>query len=154
MSDFIFSGTTNWVMDSRYKKYSDKIISIFNEEPGHADVFVLCLVLGYKYNSKSEDFVNNGAEFRPSYFTKEQRNIISAIAYDIYGDRFIKELNDKEFKLDFRNLCRKYYNGGMEILIEKVFKDNMKDEQFLNTYNDYDVDLLRFIIDELEGVPF
>ncbi|MFB0972691.1 MAG: hypothetical protein QMB54_06885, partial [Neofamilia sp.] len=32
--------------------------------------------------------------------------------------------------------------------------DFMKDEQLFNTYNDYDVDLLRFIIDELEGVPF
>lgn len=152
MSDFIYSGSSNWKLDQRYKTISNNIRKITGF--GHQKVFLLGLIIGYKYGKKSDDFIDGGSEFRPSYFDNDEKHIINSVAYDLFGDQFIQEMNDEKFQTEFKKLCLLYFNGGMEIIIDRVFKDNMKDGQLLNSYTEYDTDLLRFMIDELEGVPF
>ncbi|WP_297687893.1 hypothetical protein [uncultured Anaerococcus sp.] len=152
MDNFIFSGSVNNVTDKRYIDYYNFLKDTMGFKLNES--FFIALVLGYSNSRKTEDFISGGIEFRPSYFNGDQQNIIYAIAYDIYGEDLFKRWPDKEFQNLFRLELNKYANGGMEILKESYFKDKELNGKLNIAYTGYDLDLLRFIYDQINSVPF
>lgn len=152
MDKFIFSGNVNNVTDKRYIAY----YNFFKDKLGFKlnEAFFMALVIGYSNSKKTEDFISGGVEFRPSYFSGDQQNIIYAIAYDLYGEDLFKKWSDREFQNSFRLELNKYANGGMEILKESYFKDKEINGKINIAYTRYDLDLLRFIYDQINSAPF
>lgn len=152
MSEFIFSGKNNIKTDLRYKYYYDELRSILKLTNG--EIFMLALVIGYNEGRKSKIIDNKGAEFRPSYLKNEERSIIYAISYKEYGDEFINRFNEKDFQNKLQDTLIEYSNTGMELLIGKVLKDNLVDGKFISNYHDYDIDVIKYVYDQLNSVPF
>ena len=152
MDNFIFSGSVNNVTDKRYIDYYNFLGNEFGFKRN--EVFFITLVLGYSNSRKTEDFISGGVEYRPSYFSGDQQNIIYAIAYDLYGEDLFKRWSDREFQNSFRLELNKYANGGMEILKESYFKDKEINGKINIGYTGNDLDLLRFIYDQINSAPF
>ena len=151
MDSLIFKGNSLFKTDDRYKHVYEKLSSY---KFTNNDIFLLTLILGYR-SGESSDYKNNyGAEFRPSYFNEDQKSLIYAISFDIYGEELKSNLNNNDFIKDLKVKLNSYSNKGMEILLNEVFSDNMLDNKFISSYDDYDLDLLKYIYDELNAIPF
>jgi len=150
--DFIANMKGTVKLDLRYKSFQDDLRKIIKSDA--KDIFVLGAVVGYKNSSKSDSFEQGGIEFRPVYLNKEDRSILYTIAYDIYGDDFIKNIGKEDFQKEVFTELMKYCNGGMDILYSTVFKDNMTEGEFRSGYTEYDTDLMKYIYQSLTEVPF
>lgn len=150
--DFIADMKGTVKLDSRTRSFQDGLRNKLKFEV--KDLFLLTVVLGYKRSKKSSSYETGGLEFRPVYLTEEDRSILYAIAFDIYGDDLFKKLKSTDFQRDLFNEFFKYSNGGLNILYEQVFKEKMTENQFRNGYNDYDTHLLNYIFQALQEVPF
>lgn len=150
--DFITEMKGTVKLDQRYENFHKGLRDIMKFEI--KDVFMLGVVLGYKHNRYTEDFEGGGIEFRPVYLSSDDRSVLYTIAYDIYGEEFLNNITDKEFQRELFQQFFKYSNGGMDILYEEVFKDNMTEGQFRKNYLEYDSDLLRYMYQSIVEAPF
>ncbi|MDN4606612.1 hypothetical protein [Sporosarcina highlanderae] len=137
------------------KAYED-IYAYFNEAfkyPYH-ELFILFASIGAKHN-RSEDFSGRGREFRSNYLTHDQRSIAySIILNDPDLGRNMEGFIDKEFTNKARRRLEQYAQGGASIVVEKVFRSHWDGGKLRNNYNEYDIDLLTYISQELSAVPF
>jgi len=150
--DFIAEMKGTVKLDHRYENFHKGLRDIMKFE--NKDVFMLGVVLGYKHNRYTEKFEGGGIEVRPVYLSKDDRSILYSIAYDIHGEDFLTNVGDKEFQRELFQLFFKYSNGGMDILYEEVFKDNMTEGQFRKNYLEYDNDLLKYMYQTMVEAPF
>lgn len=150
--DFINQMKGTIKLDGRYKSFQEELKAIANFE--NKDVFMISVVLGYKNGRKSDNFETGGMEFRPVYLSKDDRSVLYTFAFDIYKDEFVKNIEDKNFQDNLFDEFVKYSNGGMDILHEEVFQDNMVKGQFIRDYSDYDTDLMKYIYQSLTEAPF
>lgn len=150
--DFIAEMKGSVKLDHRYEIFHKGLRDIMKFES--KDVFMLGVVLGYKHDRYTEDLEGGGVEFRPVYLSSDDRSVLYAIAYDIYGEEFLNNITDKEFQREIFQLFFKYSNGGMDILYEEVFKDNMTEGQFRKNYLEYDSDLLKYMYQSMVEAPF
>lgn len=150
--DFITEMKGTVKLDNRYESFQKGLREVTKFE--NKDIFMMGVVLGYKHNRYTEELEGGGVEFRPVYLSTDDRSILYAIAYDIYGERFINEISNEEFQKELVQLFFKYSNGGMDILYEKVFKDNMTEGQFRKSYLEYDTDLMKYMYQSMVNAPF
>lgn len=146
---FLNDGKRTIKADVRY----DQIYTQLNSKTRMtiSEIFYLCVLLGFKNNRKSDEFQSGRKEFRVTYFNESQRSILYAISNEIHE---ISELSQPENLNEVIKEIQKYSNGGMDILIENVFEDRYRDGSLLDSYSNYDIDILKYIYDELTEVPF
>lgn len=145
--DAFFSATRLIVTDFRYKEIYD----LLNNHTGlnHSSIFLLALLLGIRNNRQSEDYKSGGAEFRPGYYKEEQRTIIYGVIFDLFGKEEFNNIGDPSVLKKIENKLQLFANGGMEILKEEFLADHMVDGEFISTYKDADIDLLRYLYETL-----
>jgi hypothetical protein len=151
----------NQIIIKLSSKYDD-IYEKFNKEMNfpYQQLFLICVTLGASQGKKviSED--RKGREFRSTYFKEEQKPLLySIILNDENLGKDIERFNDPKFVNQAIKLLIEYANGGMELLIENVFKDKWNGVKLDDHYHDYDVDILRYAYDILnddsvEAAPF
>ncbi|MGP6145716.1 hypothetical protein [Jeotgalibaca sp. A122] len=149
---FLEEGSRTIKADEKYEHIYTKL----NEKTGLKiqDIFFLCVVLGYKNQRTSSDFQVGKKELRVTYLSETQRSILYAIGGNLEEINILQNPTDKDAIAKVIREYQKYSNGGMEILIERVLKNNFNGNQLSDSYANYDVDLLKFVYSELSAIPF
>lgn len=147
--DFLTEGKRTIKADVMHEEVYQQL----NEKTGMgiAEIFYFCVLLGFKNQHQSTEFRAGRKEFRVTYLDETQRSILYAIANEKVP---LIELNTQEKIKEVIFDYQKYSNGGMEILIQKVFKNHYINGSLDNTYDDYDLDLIRYMYDNLNEMPF
>lgn len=119
-------------------------------------LFLLAASIGFKHSRKSS-LEKKGKETRASFLKVDEENLIFNMAYsdEIFSNDLEKlAQNDKDNLPKIKKIYEEYANGGMEVLIEEVFKDNWNGYELNNDYSKYYYDLARFILIETKAAPF
>lgn len=137
------------------KKY-EPIYMLLNKEydfPYHK-LFILCASLGAS-KGKASELDGKGREFRSNYFNNDERNLIySIILNDEMRGKNIEKFNESSFHAEARNIIENYAEGGMDILVEEVFKEKWDNHQLDSKYKDYHMDILKYVLANLKEIPF
>lgn len=146
---FLSEGKRTIKADERYENIYTKL----TERTGMniPEIFYLCVLLGFKNQRQSTEFTAGRKELRVSYFDENQRAILYTIANEHHS---LTEFSDAEKVSQIIRGFQKYSNGGMEILIEEVFKDRYREGSLQDSYPKYDVDILKFLYDQITEIPF
>lgn len=136
-------------------KFAD-IYVYMNSQYGikYQDLFSICMSIGFKNNRKSK-LKSQGIQIRSNYFNTNQRSAVYAmILEDPEIGKNIEKFSEKQFSLTGRILMEEYAEGGMEILVEEVFKNRWDSNRLDPSYNEYDVDILSYIYMDAQESPF
>lgn len=116
--------------------------------------FMMCAALGAKMGRKSI-VSERGREFRSNYLSSDERYLAySIILNDELKGKDIDQFNDKEFYAEARKLLEQYAEGGMDILVEQVFKSKWNGQILDEKYDNYQIDILSYVATALKEVPF
>lgn len=125
-----------------------------NIEIKYHDLFILCAAIGFK-NNRSLLIEEKGREFRSNYLSREQKaTAYSIILNDSKLGKRINKFEDKEFILEARKALEQYAEGGMEILVEEVFKSKWTGQILDENYSEYEVDIISYIYEQSQEIPF
>lgn len=132
------------------KKYED-IYDYFRSEHGieTAEMFLLCASIGFKgerrksflKDSKNKQFRSN--YLRPIGKTSFYSMLLADDELGLEVEDFSEENKDKYSQYISR--IEEYAEGGIEILIEEVFKSKFQDETLDRSYKWYMIDVLNFV---------
>lgn len=137
------------------KKYENIYIYLNNEyDLSYHRLFLMCASLGAR-NSCSSTVSEKGREFRSNYFDNDERNLAySLILNDESNGKNLDRFNDKTFYAEARKLLENYAEGGMGILVKEVFKEKWDGIKLDESYHNYPIDILSYIVAALKEVPF
>lgn len=141
--------------DQRYSEYYSDINHFSGLDT--ASIFLMCVIIGYKANKMSDDlkFGDKSKEFRGEYFDDIGKSILYTIADNITDGKMFDDWDDDSLKNEIIKKFQRYSNAGMDILINDAFSDNMTDGKFRESYDNYDLDLTKYLYDGLNvKVPF
>jgi hypothetical protein len=117
-------------------------------------LFLMCAVLGAR-RSHSLPVEEKGREFRSNYFNSDERNLAYSIILNNESQgKDLDRFNDKTFYAEARKLLENYAEGGMEILVNEVFKEKWNGIKLDETYKNYPIDILNYVVATLKSVPF
>lgn len=137
------------------QKY-ENIYMLLNQEYDFAyhRLFLMCAALGAR-RSYSLPVEEKGREFRSNYFNSNERNLAYSIILNNESQgKDLDRFNDKAFYAEARKLLENYAEGGMEILVIEVFKEKWNGIKLDETYKNYPIDILNYVIATLKAVPF
>src|SRR5690625_2317409 len=120
------------------QKY-EEIYRRINEDlnMGYKYVFLLCAALGAK-NGRKAPIEKRGREFRASYLNSEEEHLIySIILNDETIGKNIDAFDDREQQAEMKRLVEQYAEGGMELLVEQVFKEKWNGIKLDEGYDNY-----------------
>lgn len=118
------------------------------------DLFMLCAVIGFRNNNKLT-VEEKGREFRSNYLSREQKaTAYSIILNDNELEKKINRFEDREFIIKARKRLEEYAEGGMEILVNTVFKSKWNGEILDGSYDEYEIDIISYIYEQALEVPF
>lgn len=137
------------------EKYDDIYMRINKEfKISYKNIFLLCAALGARKGERIP-LEKRGREFRGTYLNEEEEQLAYAI---ILNDREtgqnIEVFDDPEFRAEGRNILQEYAEGGMSILVRDVFKEKWNGITLDPRYNNYGVDMMKYLLAELNQVPF
>lgn len=120
----------------------------------YKNIFLLCATLGAR-NGRLAPVTKRGREFRASYLDESEENLMyTIILNDETKGKDIELFNDPEFRKEARKILEEYAEGGMDILVEEVFKEKWNGIKLDEKYDNYDVDIMKYLIATLNKVPF
>ncbi|WP_010289924.1 hypothetical protein [Kurthia massiliensis] len=137
------------------KKYED-IYTYFNKnyDLKYHQLFLICAAIGSKMGT-STPLAERSREFRSNYYTLNERNLIYAmILNDEAKGKDLERFKDDDFHLEARKMIENYAEGGMDLLVENVFQEKWNGYKLDDTYKNYMIDLMIYILTTLKEVPF
>lgn len=154
MMDYLASGIKTIKLDKRYEHFYT-IINNATSATIH-EIFLLCLSIGFKKDRRKETGTLGTKEFRTSYLTQKDRAFMYSIMIQIDKDNFFTNIVEPSYQKEMEKTLISYANGGSEILIEEVIKDNwIESSELIDSHiKDLDLELAKFIYQELETIPF
>lgn len=138
----LFDGGIDIRLDDRYDK--DYTVLTSPKDLALSDIYFMCLILGYKNTQAVASTNTNGKEFRASYFSSLQRDLIYGFVLNLQ-DVKPEDLTDAEKTMTIYHKLTAYANGGIQWLRDHVFT-GMLDE---NGAIDADPDV---VIAQLNGM--
>jgi len=137
------------------QKYEEIYIKINKDlKITYKNIFILCATLGARHG-RTAPVTKRGREFRASYFNESEENLMyTIILNDETKGKDIELFNDPEFRKEARKILEEYAEGGMDILVEEVFKGRWNGFKLDEKYDNYDVDIMKYLIASLNKVPF
>lgn len=137
------------------KKYEE--IYIFLKERydiSYDQLFTLCAVVGFKNNRASER-ESRGREFRGSYLKRDNKaSLYSIILSDEDLGKQIDSFDKNEYQKECIKKLEKYAEGGMEILVEEVFRGKWGASKLDERYDEYIIDIISYIYEKSIELPF
>ncbi|MBZ9625592.1 hypothetical protein G9F71_022445 [Clostridium sp. FP2] len=132
------------VDDDKCKVFDDRI-----------SLFVFMVAVGYKRNIAKDILIRSDKSIHSRRITENQLSTLYAI---IINDETIGKNFENFLEENFLSKClkliEKYAQGGMEIICDEVFEKKWNNKMLSREYDEYDVDLLRFIHTERVSSPF
>jgi len=93
----------------------------------HAKIFTFCAALGFNKNKRNK-FNSGDLEnlFWSKTFGKHDLTVIYSLAVNDYSENITEIINDKEKMI---SIAEEYADGGMEILIDNVLSEFIKEKE-------------------------
>jgi len=113
-----------------------------------SELFTLCAVIGFK-NNMQLPVAKRGTEMRSEHFKKDCFPVIFSMILsdsDIGGD--IEKFEDYEFTKSAFKKIEEYAEGGMQFLCQNVFENKWNGNTLDTEYDEYEIDILRYVYDE------
>ncbi len=121
-----------------------------------ADIFTLCASVGFRNNRKSSCDAK-GREMKSQNFkgSGQKETLIMLVLNDGELGKEITRFSDPEFQRKAKETLQEYAEGGMDIIVEKVFfGDNTTVSPNKEKVKDYYLDIMKFVLSEYEVVGF
>lgn len=147
--NFLSEGKRTIKADVRYEDIYTKLSE--KTDMTISEIFYLCVLIGFHSKRKSNDFIVGRKELRVTYLDETQKSVLYAIAN---GLKPLSELTGAEAINTVIREYQKYSNGGMDILIEDVFKDRYQDGILQSSYTKYEIDILKYVYENITELPF
>ncbi|WP_297639072.1 hypothetical protein [uncultured Clostridium sp.] len=137
------------------RKYEDIYILLKNRyDISYDQLFTLCSVIGFK-NNRLLNRGEKGREFRGSYLKVDNRtSLYSIILGDSELGKSIDLFDDKEYQRKCINKLEQYAEGGMEILVENVFRGKWGANKLDDKHDEYIIDIISYVYSEVYEIPF
>lgn len=117
-------------------------------------LYILAATVGFK-NSKRVKIENKGKETRTSYLSyKEEALLLNMVFSDDEINNNIDEIVNLNNKLKIKNIIDEYANGGLELIIEKGLPHRWNGEYLNNEDGNLTFDLSKYILSEIQNIPF
>jgi len=121
---------------------------------GYKEIFLLFAAIGAK-NSRKSQLDKRGREFRASFLNDEEANMLYAILLnDPSIGKDVDVFNDPDKQTEMKKMLEQYAEGGADILVEEVFKEKWNGYKLDEKYDTYSVDMLKYVIANINAVPF
>jgi hypothetical protein len=120
------------------------------------ELFVLAAVIGF-VNDKKVDVIdkNEGIGWRSNYLNNSQKaSVYSIILNDKDEGKAIENFEKNEYWVKYTNLLEQYAEGGMEILVNDVFKNKWFNNHLSEDYTEYDIDIIKYALALEKNIPF
>lgn len=155
MASVEFNLKGNSFFINRSKKY-DSIYEYFlkNKSFSMSELFTLCTVIGFINNTRIP-YTDRGKDIRSEYFSDRDLMKIYVImmkSNDINAT--IDDFSNINFRKDNFKIIEEYAEGGMKILVDEVFKGNWNGSELSRNYKKYEIDILSYINEVRNRVPF
>ncbi|WP_283692846.1 hypothetical protein [Clostridium perfringens] len=137
------------------KKY-EEIYRLFANKYGisYDQLFTLCAVIGFRNNRMAER-EEKGREFRGSYFKMENRaSLYSIIINDSELGKMMESFDNSEYHKRCIDKLVMYSEGGMDILVEEVFRGKWGANKLDERYDEYIIDIISYVYGESIALPF
>ena len=155
MASVDFNLKRNSFLINRSKKYEVKYEYFFkNKSFSVSELFTLCAVIGF-INNIRVPYDDKGKDTRSEYFSDKDLMKIYVImikSNDINAT--IDDFSDINFIKDKFKIIEEYAEGGMKILVDEVFKGNWNGSELSRNYKKYEIDILSYINEIRNRVPF
>ncbi|OEL00937.1 hypothetical protein AST12_10285 [Staphylococcus succinus] len=117
-------------------------------------LYILAASVGFK-NSKRVKIENKGKETRTSYLSyKEEALLLNMVFADNEINNNIDEIVNLNNKLKIKNIIDEYANGGLELITEKGLSHRWNGEYLSNEDGNLTFDLSKYILSEIQNIPF
>ncbi|MBM0843799.1 hypothetical protein QI297_10125 [Staphylococcus saprophyticus] len=144
---FFTDSKYNDVFDTFNKKESKNKIEI-------KQLYILAAAVGFK-NSKRVQIENKGKETRTSYLSyKEEALLLNMVFADSEIDNNIDEIVNLNNKMKIKNIIDEYANGGLELIVESGLSHRWNGEFLNNEDGNLTFDLSKYILSEVQNIPF
>lgn len=144
---FFTDSKYNDVFDTFNKKESKNKIEI-------KQLYILAAAVGFK-NSKRVQIENKGKETRTSYLSyKEEALLLNMVFADSETDNNIDEIVNLNNKMKIKNIIDEYANGGLELIVESGLSHRWNGEFLNNEDGNLTFDLSKYILSEVQNIPF
>lgn len=144
---FFTDSKYNDVFDTFNKKESKNKIEI-------KQLYILAAAVGFK-NSKRVQIENKGKETRTSYLSyKEEALLLNMVFADSEIDNNIDEIVNLNNKMKIKNIIDEYANGGLELIVENGLSHRWNGEFLNNEDGNLTFDLSKYILSEVQNIPF
>ncbi|WP_125570264.1 hypothetical protein [Lacticaseibacillus songhuajiangensis] len=126
----LFDGKVDVKTDSRYAAdYSALTQNEIGMTTG--DAYFLFLILGYRNGMSIPSQDTKGKEFRPSYFSSLQQNLLYGFALNL-PDVTVEDMTDGKETMRIYSEFSAFANGGVKWLRANVFADQLSAEGAIN----------------------
>ncbi|PTJ66274.1 hypothetical protein BUZ77_10690 [Staphylococcus saprophyticus] len=143
---FFTDSKYNDVFDTFNKKESKNKIEI-------KQLYILAAAVGFK-NSKRVQIENKGKETRTSYLSYEEALLLNMVFADSEIDNNIDEIVNLNNKMKIKNIIDEYANGGLELIVESGLSHRWNGEFLNNEDGNLTFDLSKYILSEVQNIPF
>jgi len=117
-------------------------------------LFLMCAAIGAK-SGKSTPLGERSREFRSNYYSLDERNLLyTIILNDEMNGKDLERFKEDDFHAEARKVLENYAEGGMDILVEEVFREKWDGNMLDEKYSNYQVDLMSYVLATLKEVPF
>lgn len=141
--------------DSKYNDVFDTFIK--KEDKNKIEIkqlYILAATLGFK-NSKRVQVSSKGKETRTSYLSyKEEALLLNMVFADSEINNNIDEIVNLNNKMKIKNIIDEYANGGLELIVEIGLPHRWNGEFLDNEYGNLTFDLSKYILSEIQNIPF
>lgn len=123
--DSLFDGKWDIKTASRYRVDYDTLTKDGNLKT--ADIYFLCLILGYLNGEKVASQDAGGKEFRPSYFNSLQKSLLYGFVLNL-PEVNVEDMTDGKKIMSIYGEVSAYANGGIEWLRREIFSDQLSND--------------------------
>lgn len=139
-------------------KYNDVFDTFIKKEAKNKieikQLYILAATLGFK-NSKRVQVSSKGKETRTSYLSyKEEALLLNMVFADSEINNNIDKIVNLNNKIKIKNIIDEYANGGLELIVERGLPHRWNDEFLDNEDGNLTFDLSKYILSEIQNIPF
>lgn len=139
-------------------KYNDVFDTFIKKEAKNKieikQLYILAATLGFK-NSKRVQVSSKGKETRTSYLSyKEEALLLNMVFADSEINNNIDKIVNLNNKIKIKNIIDEYANGGLELIVERGLPHRWTGEFLDNEDGNLTFDLSKYILSEIQNIPF
>lgn len=137
------------------KKYEEIYIFLKDRyDISYDQTFTLCAAIGFK-NNRCLERESKGREFRGSYLKRDNKaSLYSIILNDEELGKQIDSFDRVEYQKECIKKLEKYAEGGMEVLVEEVFRGKWGHNKLDERYDEYIIDIISYVYEKSIELPF